>query len=429
VPPRGPQVGKNGNRRRRAAGTLTIAVLGAIVSAALDLTGQSSPSSSQVEVYREAPLAGPFSDPLWIPIQPGTNIQTVVNSYPGATTFYLRAGVHRQQRVNPRTNNIFIGETGAVLDGENTTPYAFEATTALPQNVTIKNLEITRYASPYQGGAIQGDNGVNWVVDGNAVHDNAYIGIRSGRGWQVRRNAVYRNGVIGISGYRADEILVEDNEVYQNNWARAPEEPILAEASGIKFGVTANALLRNNNVHHNFAKGIWMDHCNPRTLIEGNAVADNSHQGISAEISDSVTIRNNVSERNGLDGSVSWLTRAGIQVTNSPNVEIYGNVVRDNANGITAMQSSGANATSGPYGPLRLENLYVHDNVVRMLIGRAGLAQNTGETQVYTTWNNRIERNTYYLGPNATYFAWNEKSLTESEWRAAGNDSTSAFIR
>jgi parallel beta-helix repeat protein len=362
-------------------------------------------------------------------INPGDSVQNSVNAHPGATTFYLRAGVHRRQTVKPKSGNAFIGEPGAVLDGDNVAPYAFETLTVPSTNVTIRGLEITRYASPYQRGALHGDNGTNWVVENNSVHDNAYIGVRAGPGWQVRGNKIYRNGVIGISGYRANGVVIEANEVYENNWSRAPEQRRRAEASGIKFLASADVSIHNNYVHHNLAKGIWLDGCNPTAIIESNTVTDNSHQGIFSEISYNVVIRNNTTERNGFNGAGSWLTGAGIQVTNSLNVEIVGNTVRNNANGITAMQSSGAALASGAHGPLRVENLHVHGNVVAMSVGKTGLAQETGERQVYTSWNNRFENNTYYLGPNRTYFAWDEKSLNETQWRTTGNDRNGRFFR
>jgi parallel beta-helix repeat protein len=411
--------------RRRAGATLAVGIVGGIAWSAVDLAGQPPPSPpSQVQL-----LPDPAPDPSWVSIYPGTKIQQVVDAYPGATTFYLRAGVHRRQTIAPKDDNIFVGEQGAVLDGENVASHAFETVTRSARRVRIKHIVIQQYASPRQLGAIQGDNGTNWVLEDSVIRDNLVVGVRIGPGWQVRRNRVHHNGVIGLSGYKADGAVIEANDIYENNYLQAPERPVMAEASGIKFGATANLVIRGNNVHHNFAKGIWVDHCNPTSVIEGNTVAANSDQGIFAEISYNVIIRNNISEDNGLSGRASWLTRAGIQVTNSPNVEIYGNIVRDNANGITAIQSSGGAVTSGPYGPLRVENLNVHDNTVHMRVGKTGLVQNTGETQVYTIWNNRFHRNTYYLGANAAYFAWGEKMLNESQWQATGNDTTGRFIR
>jgi parallel beta-helix repeat protein len=234
---------------------------------------------------------------------------------------------------------------------------------------------------------------------------------------------------MGISGYKADSSVIEANEIYENNYLQAPEQPILSEASGMKIGATANIVIRSNYVHHNLAKGIWVDHSLPTTVIEYNTVTDNSLEGIKFESSYTAKIRYNTADRNGsYNASGTWLGRAGIQVNNSPDVEIYNNTVRDNVNGISAMQS--VNSVIGLLGPLRIANLYVHDNVIRMSIGRTGVGQSTGETQVYTTWNNRFEHNTYYLGPNATYFAWNDNyNVDQNLWRGYGLDMTGTFTR
>jgi parallel beta-helix repeat protein len=369
-------------------------------------------------------------DPLWVHIYPGTNIQTRVNQFPGATTFYLRAGTHRRQTVVPKTDNRFIGEAGAVLDGENVTALAFSTVTARSSRVTIKGLAIRNYASGSGQGAIQGDGGTSWVVEDNSVYRNKVIGIRCGPSWQVRRNKVYQNGVIGISGYKANGTIVENNEVYENNYMQAQEQAILSQASGIKFGVTANVIIRSNMVRNNYAKGIWVDHSLPTTIIENNTVRDNAHQGIFFEASYTAKIRYNTSERNGGASATGyWLARAGIQIVNSPGAEVHNNTVSYNANGITAMNTTGSAGMTAPLGPLKIQNLYVHDNVIRMRVGRSGVGQNTGEKQVYTSWNNRFVRNTYYLGANSTYFTWNELNLTPAQWRAYGLDTTGLFYR
>jgi hypothetical protein len=398
---------------------LVATVLGWLSWPALDVTGQSPPPApANVVVLADGPAAS------WVSIFPGSSIQKVVNAYPGATTFYIRAGVHRQQRVNPKTNNVFIGEEGAVLDGENVTPYAFEATAASPHGVTIRKLEIRQYASPAQAGAIQGDNGPNWILEDNIVHDNAYVGIRTGRGWQVRRNAVYRNGVMGISGFRSHGAIIENNTVYANNWPQAPEVPVDAEASGIKFGETTALTIKSNTVRDNLAKGIWIDHCGPVVTVSSNTVRDNSHQGVFIEITYGATVLANVIERNAV--GQAW-PHAAVTITNSPDTEVAANIVRHNGNGIVGFQSSGVNALRGAFGPLRLENLHVHDNTIHMSAGHSGIGQNTGETQVYSTWNNRFVHNTYTAPANGAWWAWENRVYDFVEWQELGQDTTSTF--
>lgn len=50
-------------------------------------------------------------------VNPGDNIQTLVDSNPESTTFTLKSGIHRLQSVVPNSGNTFIGEDGAVMSG------------------------------------------------------------------------------------------------------------------------------------------------------------------------------------------------------------------------------------------------------------------------------------------------------------------------
>ena len=314
-------------------------------------------------VYWTSPTAtvsvATVMDPSWVSIYPGTNIQNLVNSYPGDTTFYLRAGTHVQQQVVPESGNTFIGETGAVMDGTNVTNYAFYSNNLNQTNVTIKKVEIKNYTTPLAWfGAITGDNVSNWVVTDNVVHHNAQAGIRAGTGtgWQVLRNTVYANGKAGIGGYRCDGAVFEGNEVYGNNPTNSTTEPALSGEAGIKVFRAADVIFRANNVHDNYGKGIWSDTNYPTILIENNTVSNNSGAGIWHEIGYAAVIRNNIVVGNGqplLSGG--WLVdRAGIQVTNSANVEIYGNMVLDNRSGITGMAADNvAYPSNGPHGTLR----------------------------------------------------------------------------
>ena len=124
--------------------------------------------------------------------------------------------------------------------------------------------------------------------------------------------------------------------------------------------MTHNLIVRGNLVHHNYGPGLWTDVDNIDTLYEYNEVSDNDDAGIFHEISYRATIRNNTVSRNGF-GYHPWLWGAGIQVAASRDVEVYGNVLIDNAQGIAALQQ---NRGTGLYGPRQVVNLYVHDNTI-----------------------------------------------------------------
>ncbi len=397
-----------------------------VTGSASSSDGQSRTCTFPVTVNEPPPPPPPpeYCPTGSVEVTPGMDMQLAVNANPTGTTFCLKAGTHVQQTVIPKTGNTFVGEPGAIMDGEDVAKYAFQTLTVSSTGVTIRSLEITRYASPNQHGAITGDNGTNWLVEDLSVHHNRYIGIRSGPGWTVRGNKVYQNGVVGITGFRAHGTLVEDNEVYENNASQAPEEPVSASASGMKFGETGTLIIRNNFVHHNFAKGIWIDHCRSGNLVIGNTATDNVDDGIMVEVSAQTRVTGNTVERNAIG---KGFPSAGIKVASSRDVEIDHNIVRDNARGIMGNQSVTMSPLPGETGTLRLENLNVHDNTIRMLVGITGLASTAGNPETFTTWNNRFSDNTCFVpSDTGAWWFWDTNKMW-AEWQALGQDVTGSM--
>ncbi len=52
-----------------------------------------------------------------VSVYPWQNLEDMVNSYPGGTTFVIKTGVHRMQYAVPKSYDSFIGESGAVMNG------------------------------------------------------------------------------------------------------------------------------------------------------------------------------------------------------------------------------------------------------------------------------------------------------------------------
>lgn len=52
-------------------------------------------------------------------VNPGDDVQNIVGSKATGTTFYFNAGVYRTQSINPRDGDVFIGASGAILNGAN----------------------------------------------------------------------------------------------------------------------------------------------------------------------------------------------------------------------------------------------------------------------------------------------------------------------
>jgi hypothetical protein len=382
--------------------------------------------ASGAPVPAPPPAAAPTSD--GIPVYPGESIQAKVNAAGPGAAFLLKAGVHARQTVVPKTGMAFYGEPGAVMDGQGATAYAFSKGGApYPSDVRIQGITIQNYAPAAQlgpvlaGGHSAAENTTGWVVEGCEIRNNSTGGVRVGHATRLIRNHIHHNGQIGVVGI-GDDILLDGNEIAYNN-TRAFDAGW--EGGGTKFVYTNRLTARGNFVHHNDGPGLWTDGDNVNTLYENNRSEDNAANGIFHEIGYAAVIRNNTVARNGFTRG-GWLYGAGIMVSSSRDVEIYGNTVTNNANGITAVQQ---NRGSGALGAHVTQNVYVHDNVITMATGRTGVGQDVGDGSVFTSRNNRFANNTYRLGLGSRYFEWADGQRTEGEWRGYGLDVNGTFTR
>jgi Right handed beta helix region len=288
-------------------------------------------------------------------------------------------------------------------------------------NVTICGLMIEKYADLAGDGAIEGkaNNGQSsqgWVIQDNVIRFNHGMGIRLGNRMQVLSNKVMNNGQMGLGG-SGDNILVAGNEIAFNNYAGYKYG---WEAGGTKFTFTKDLVVRDNSVHNNNGPGLWTDIENRDTLYEHNQTTANKEAGILHEISYHAVIRDNTIENDGFDGpgkQSPWYG-AGIIITGSENVEVYGNTVTDCMNGIVGLQPNRTSVNGNPYS---LRNLSVHDNVITQKAGVAAgiLASKAFGNSVYTSCGNRFANNTFHLAnASGRYFRWMDAPETLAAWRS-----------
>ena len=126
------------------------------------------------------------------------------------------------------------------------------------------------------------------------------------------------------------------------------------------MGCSVRSPIRNAHVHENDCRGLWADINAHDALIEHNLVEDNWAEGIFYEISQDAVIRNNRIYRNGIRAE-GWYWDGGITVAASFNVEVYGNRLSGNYNGITGTQQDRPEFTPPAH---LLDNLQVHDNLI-----------------------------------------------------------------
>ena len=300
-----------------------------------------------------------------VAIGAGDDAESVVNGHPPGTTYIVKAGIHlRNFSVRPKSGDTFCGEPGAVLDGGRSLPSAFSGGAS---NVTLDSITVRDYESGWHGAAIQpAPDASGWVVRNVSALHNSWAGLLVADGMRILGGHYNDNDQLGIGGYEGtgivldgldgDPATLDGPELARNHTLHAPCD---YEGGGMKW-VDVQITIRNAYVHDNDCKGLWADINAHNALIENNLVEDNFGEGIMIEISRDAVIRNNRVYRNGIRAK-GWYWDGGITVAASSNVEVYGNRLSGNYNGITGTQQDRPDSTPPAH---LLDNFQVHDNMI-----------------------------------------------------------------
>jgi Right handed beta helix region len=241
-----------------------------------------------------------------------------------------------------------------------------------------------------------------WLRD-MYIHDNprAFAGIYAPRGdlpgpMVVLGGRVTGSGSLGIGGGEINQLTISGVEI-DHNGASAN---CGVEGGGFK-GVNRVSRFTSNNVHDNNCVGIWYDINAANNQIDHNRVIDNAAEGILYEISQDAVISYNDVERNGFrtEGGCGWLWGGGITVASSFNIQIYGNTLSGNCNGITGTQQN--RPVDIPPTHL-LQNISIRDNLIAGP-GKTGVGADNGDD--LSTRNIVFANNKYRAGMVPCQFA------------------------
>jgi parallel beta-helix repeat protein len=389
-------------------------------------------------------------------LTPASNVQAAINDAPPDTTFCFGPGVYHPSALVPKSGDVLDGGgQQAVLDGENSASYAVYGDSASPgpSDVTVQGFVIRDFRTPLQRGAIQDYNGPGWVIQDDHITDNAAAGVATGDAVKVLDNLIDHNGQEGFSAHGNDG-LYQNNQIAYNNFNLAINPAW--EAGGGKAWGTDNLTFKSNYVHDNGGPGLWADTNNINTVFNGNTVSNNRGPGIYEEISYNAKIINNTVTGNAMPSAPGngegqgWGWYAGIQLRASGGLSpatplvISHNIVADNFNGISLIQSPSPNACpnkandEGLYGPCLTRNVLVEDNYITMSQGATGEFQDGNGADsnfIFTSWNNRWLDNNYCVisathpddGYMSGWFSWMNQNVSWPEWRSYGLDSAGTF--
>jgi hypothetical protein len=287
--------------------------------------------------------------------------------------------------------------------------------------VTLKNMIIEKYATPSQEGAVIIEfPGDGWLIEDCELRYNHSTGIQvRGKCATIRNNFVHHNGQKGIGFVDGgDSSIIERNELSYNNYLKSFS--FGWESGGLKACFARNLTIKSNYSHHNFGPGLWTDINCVNIVYEGNVCEYNTAEGIFHEISDTASIRCNIVRFNG----TPW--GSNIQIVNSSNTEVFGNVVEispDHGEGITVVQNDREEFTKAYRWYAK--NNYVHNNhiIYKGLCGRTGLFCQWDTVDFLSKNNNRFDYNTYHVPDTGTY-NWIAalEELTFRDFQEAGYD-------
>ncbi len=320
-------------------------------------------------------------------------------------------------------DQVVIGDdpTGRTVE-VSVTPAAIRS---LAREVSVIGFVVEKFATPHQMGAIDGGEG--WVVERNEVRLNHAVGIRTRPGSVIRGNYAHHNGQLGLAG-NGTRSLVESNTLAANGdilWC-------CGRLGGSKWVLSDGITIRGNVASDHERNGLWTDINNVNVLYEFNVLRDNGLFGLHHEISFDAVIRFNLFERNGYnaqhlgDGNVDRL-RADLGVNASRRVEVYGNLFRDSAAAVAAIQADRVGDFPSDLGIHELADVSVHHNRVYTRNGFMGtVVRGTHRLspRAFLT-ENRIEfsANAYFLTDlSAPLFRWGNDTLDFHRWQDEGND-------
>lgn len=300
-----------------------------------DDAGNTSIGTVEVDIQADAPSG------YDVTVRPGDNVQQLIDSNSGSTSFYFTSGTYRRFSVEPKTGNVFVGASGAVLTGSKV--------------LTNWKQDGSRwYVSGQTQGSSNKSEGDSWGRCESGYDHCVFpedVFINGNTLWQVSsKSAVgpgkfyfdYSNDRIYIgenpSG-KTVETSVEPHAFYGNSFnvtirnfeIRQYANPGRQGAINPRFGRAGssggNWTVANNEIHHNHGWGIKIEH---DFTIRGNWIHHNGQGGIGG-VGDDLLIENNQISRNCILGFKCFGFEGGaLKINDSTNAMIRGNNVHDN---------------------------------------------------------------------------------------------------
>jgi parallel beta-helix repeat protein len=140
------------------------------------------------------------------------------------------------------------------------------------------------------------------------------------------KNTLFRhNGQRGMGVGHGENLLLQNLEIYGNNWRMNADKMISHDAAGVKiFGSTKNVVLDNIHAYNNYCSAIWFDWNNTNYRIQNSLIENNQETGIMLEGSRKPAFVENCVVRNN-DVGIKGYGHANVTIDSCT---VYGNNIQ-----------------------------------------------------------------------------------------------------
>jgi hypothetical protein len=292
--------------------------------------------------------------------------------------------------------------------------------------VTVRNLGFELASNLAQQGAlvIQGSHN---LVENCTVERTNGVGIELAGENNIGRKLTARfNGQMGMAGHgrfnTLEECALDGNNVKGFPWGW--------EAGGIKVAGTQTFRIVKCLTRRNSGPGFWYDFDNRNSTIEESYAADNVGPGVEIEISQDITVRNNVCLRNARGDSLTLNSAAGILIAESMNVLVEHNVALGNRVGIALRSGSQRVIPASPEkGRMQAVTYQIRNPIIRYNV----MANNT--QYQFAAWGTspqggvRLEHNLFFAPTGQGLIAWGNSIRQKSGGTATTSPSRSHILQ
>jgi len=269
-------------------------------------------------------------DKAQITIHPGDNIQLAVDSNPAGTSFTLTSGLYRLQDVTPKSNDLFIGESGAIMNGS----------TLLQNWIFNGNYWVIggqTQQGQIHGACMTGNPGCIfpedlYMDDKPLRHDSSLVTLGTGAWYfDYAHDSIYMTDdptshKMEISTARRAFGGSADYVTVKNIIVEKYAIPAQMGAIGDQYP-GRNWVIENNEVRLNHGAGI---NALDTALIKGNYVHDNGQKGIGINGAGGLIENNEISSNNFAGFDHGW-DAGGIKFAVTSYLTVRNNYVHDNA--------------------------------------------------------------------------------------------------